>query len=106
MMEAYTGLDAIGFFLSGGASNCNPSDSLGGEISSKLIRGMGITYSKAIQGLVIEDATPENGEGEASIALDEDNNATYTPPDGQAGSAVSIAEGERKVLFGADTGFV
>ena len=102
-MEAYTGLDAIGFFLSGGASNCNPSDSLGGEISSKLIKGMMPVYSVSIQGLKIEDATPENGEGEASIAIDEDGNATYTPPDGLAGSAVSIAAGERKILLGSNT---
>ncbi len=102
-MKAYTELDAIGLFLSGGASNQNPSDSLGGMISSKLIKGMNAVFSKTVQGLIIEDATPENGEGVASIVCDENNNATYTPPDGQTGAPVSIAEGERKVLLGADS---
>jgi hypothetical protein len=100
-VEAYTGIDSVGLFLSGGSSNYDPDDSLGGAISSKLIKGMEPIYGTPVQGLIIEDATPENLEGAASIAII-GTQATYTPPDGQAGSAVSIAAGERKVLTGAD----
>ena len=100
-MDAYTGLDSVGLYLSGGASNGDPAASLGGAISSRLIRGMYPIYSTPVQGLIIEDATPENEEGEASIAI-ASGEATYTPPDGSAGSAVAIAEGERKVLTGSD----
>ncbi len=101
MSEAYTGLDLLGMFLSGGASNLLPSASLGGLISSKLIRGMSPIYTVPVQGLIVEDATPENGEGTASISIS-GNNATYTPPGGSAGSAVAIAAGQRKLLTGVD----
>jgi len=100
-MEAYTGLDSVGLYLSGGASNYDPADSLGGIISSKLIMGMFPIFTTPIQGLVIEDATPENEEGDASISVVA-SIATYTPPDGLSGSGVTIAAGERKVLLGAD----
>jgi len=103
MAEAFTGIDSLGLFLSGGSSNYNPSDSLGGMISSKEVKGMSYIYSQSIQGLVIEDAVYENGEGEASIIIDPDDKAVYTPPDGQAGTGVAIAEGERKILTGDDT---
>ena len=103
MADAFTGIDSLGLFLSGGASNYNPSDSLGGSISSKEIKGMSPVWITSIQGLVIEDAVYENGEGSATIIIDGSGNAIYTPPDGVAGSAVAIAEGERKVLTGDDT---
>jgi len=100
-MDAYTGLDSVGLYLSGGASNYDPDASLGGQISSHLVQGMIPVISAQIPALVIEDATPENGEGPASISII-GSSATYTPPDGVAGSGVAIAAGERKVLLGAD----
>lgn len=100
-MEAYTGVDSMELFLSGGASNRSPADSLGGEISSHRVRGMVPFFTQPVQGIVIEDATPENGEGQASIAVSGDQ-ATYTPPDGSPGSAVTITAGQRKLLTGAD----
>ena len=101
-MEAYTGQDALGVFLSGGSSNPFPSDSLGGLISTKLVRGMSPLFSSPIQGLIIEDAAAANGAGEASVAVEE-GVAIYTPPDGLAGDGIAVAEGERKNLTGADT---
>jgi len=100
-MDAFTGLDSVGLYLSGGATNYSPADSLGGAQSAKLIRGMLPVYSSPVQGLIIEDATPENEEGSASIAI-VSGVATYTPPDGLAGTGVAIAAGERKVLTGND----
>jgi len=101
-MAAFTGLDSVGLYLSGGATNYSPANSLGGAQSAKLIRGMLPVFNTPVQGLIIEDATPENLEGDASIAI-ASGQATYTPPDGLAGSAVAIAAGERAVLTGADT---
>ncbi len=101
-MEAYTGADGLGLFLSGGASNLNPSACLGGAISSKAVKGMAPAYTSPVQGLVIENASPDNGEGSGSILIDTAGDATYTPPGGSAGSAVAIAAGERKILTGAD----
>ena len=101
-MDPYTGVDSVGVFLSGGASNYSSEDSLGGEISSKSVMGMLPIYTTPVQGLIIEEVTSDNGEGEASIAITGDD-AVYTPPDGAAGSAVEILEGERVVLLGSDT---
>ena len=100
-MDAFTGPDAVGIYPSGGADNADASASLGGVMSSKLAKGLSPLYTRPVQGLVVEDASPENGEGAATVAI-LNGNATYTPPDGQAGPAVAVAEGERKLLFGWD----
>lgn len=98
-MEAYTGVDCVAFYLSGGATNRSPAASLGGAISVRAVRGMTAYYTSPVQGLVVEDATPENGEGVGQIAI-VGGTALYTPPNGTVGSAVAIAPGERKVLTG------
>lgn len=100
-MEAYTGHDRIALYLSGGATNQSPSLSLGGLISSRLVKGMAPQYTTPVQGLIIEDATPENGPGLASVAITS-GVAVYTPPDGIAGVGVAIGAGERKILTGLD----
>jgi len=104
MAEADTGLDALEILLSGGntsdpASNTDPAESLGGLVTDTLVRGMRIFYDVPVQGLIIEDATPENGEGQATLTIN-GNNVTYTPPNGGAGAAVAIAAGERKLVQG------
>ena len=101
-MDAYTEFDSLGMFLSGGSNNINPSDSLGGKISVKEVRGLSPIWNVPVQALAIENATVENEEGEASITVFNDT-AQYTPPDGLAGTAVSIAEGERKIVQGSDS---
>lgn len=102
-MDINTGADGLALYLSGGASNVNPSAALGGVISSQLIKGMSAVYTSPVQGLMIEDASPDNGAGTASISIDSDGDATYTPPGGSAGPAVTVAAGARKILTGADT---
>jgi len=101
-MDAYSGPDGLAIFLSGGASNLDPSASLGGAISSQLVKGMHPIYTTPVEALIIEDATPENGEGTGTITIDSDGNATYTPPGGSAGTAVAVSAGSRKVLAGSD----
>jgi hypothetical protein len=98
-MDAYTRLDALGIFLSGGATNISPAASLGGTKSSKAVRGMTPQYTEPVQGLIVEDATPENGEGIGQIAIVGDT-AQYTPPGDTAGPIVTITGGQRKVLVG------
>lgn len=100
-MTLYTGSEVVGLFLSGGSTNHRPSDSLGGAESSQRVLGMYPQIITPIQGLVIEDATPECEDGAASIVVS-GSDATFTPSDGMAGSAVSVAEGERKFLTGSD----
>jgi len=102
-MDAYTKADGLGIFLSGGASNLVASDSLGGAISSRPVRGMSVIHANPVQGLMIENASPDNGEGSASIFVDDDGDAAYTPPGGSQGTAVAIGAGTRKILTGVDT---
>ena len=101
MATAYTKADGMGIYLSGGASNLDPSDSLGGVLSSRLVHGMGIIYTTPVQALKIEDVSPDNAEGTGSIAIS-GNNAIYTPPGGSAGATVAITAGNRAILPGND----
>lgn len=101
-MTAYTGSEVVGLFLSGGSDNANPSDSLGGAESSQKVLGLYPQILTAISGLVVEDATPECGEGVGSISVSGDD-VTYTPPSGVAGDAVSVAAGETKFVTGQDS---
>ena len=99
-MTTYTGPEIVALFLSGGASNPHPSDSLGGMISSVGVLGMYAQVISPVAGLLLGEATPANLEGEASIAIS-GGNLTYTPPDGSAGAATPVAEGETKFLTGS-----
>ena len=101
MTEAYTGHDRIGLYLSGGANNQSPSLALGGAISSRLVWGMAPQYINAVAGAIVEDATPENGSGTATVLISGDQ-VTYTPPGGVPGASETILGGERKILSGAD----
>lgn len=100
-MTIYTGQEIVGVFLSGGADNFKPSDCLGGGISAHRLLGLYPIMGNAIPGLVIEDVNPECGEGAASIFIS-GGEATFTPPDGLAGTAIPVAEGESKFLRGQD----
>lgn len=101
-MNAYEQADALGLYLSGGLTNADPAQSLGGAMSAFEWRGMGAVISSTIPAIIIEAISPENGEGAATIAIT-GASLVYTPPDGLAGGAVSIAEGARAVLTGTDT---
>lgn len=100
-MEPYTRHDRIGLHLSGGASNASPAASLGGLVSSKLVRGMYPQFLTAVQGLVIEDATPECGEGIAKLGIVGDT-VFFTPPNGTQGIGVDVTEDQTKIIAAGD----
>lgn len=104
MAEAGRGVDALGIYLSGGASNADPAASLGGAVSATRVRALGAIHATPIPGLVLDEVFAANGEGAGSLAVDASGNLTWTPPGGSAGAAVSIAAGETKVLAGAGDG--
>ena len=101
-MDANTKADGLGIYLSGGASNYDHSASLGGVISSKRVLGMSVIYTTPIEGVKIEDASPDNTAGTGSLTIDDDGDIAYTPPGGSAGTAVTIAAGSRKLVPGSD----
>lgn len=103
MSEANRLIDGLGLFLTGGASNTNPDDSLGGVRSSARVRGLGAIVSKAIPALRIENVFPACGEGDAEIQINSDGDLVFYPPgDAVGGDPVTIAAGETKILAGAD----
>lgn len=101
MADPYTSVDQLEILLSGGASNYSPSLSLGGACSAKIVKGMNVQYINPIEGLIIEDATPENTAGIGTISVTS-GSCIYTPPGDNAGVAVALAAGETKLLTGSN----
>ena len=96
------GVDSLGLFLSGGASNLDPDASLGGLLSSVRMRGMGALFTNYIPGIRIDNVTPACGEGTATLAVDTNGDLVFTPPGGTAGTPVTVADGASAIISGAD----
>jgi len=111
MATVDTGVDALQAFLTGGASNDDPTASLGGAIST-LTRarqlGMGwlvASGSSPIPGVRIDYVFGACGGGEATLeASAADETLTFTAPGDTAGTAVEIAEGESKIIPSGTSG--
>ncbi len=99
---ALLGSDALALFLTGGAANTEPDDSLGGAISSDQVRGLGAIHSNPIPGIRVDNVMPACGEGTATLAVDSNGDLVFTPPGGAPGTPVSIASGQSRVVSGAD----
>jgi hypothetical protein len=102
VVDGLQGVDGLGLYLTGGSSNTDPDLSLGGVISSKEVRGLGPIISNPIPAMRIDQVMAANGEGIGLLSADASGDLTYTPPGGSAGSSVSIAAGETKIVSGAD----
>lgn len=96
------GVDALGVYLTGGSSNTDPAASLGGAISSRRVFGQGFIPSPPIPGVRIDHLFAANGEGEGELAINASGALTWTPPDDEAGTAVTIAAGESAIVAGSD----
>jgi hypothetical protein len=97
-------VDALGLFLTGGASNTDPDASLGGVKSSTRARGLGCIVTSPIPGIRIDNVYPACEEGDGLLSVGSDSaSLLFTPPDGLEGSAVPILEGETKVITGTDS---
>jgi hypothetical protein len=106
-MEALTGVDSLGMYLTGAASDGeaqpDPTLSLGGYRSYNEARGIGALVTQSMSSLYVDNVTPANGEGVAYLHVVGTDLLRYTPPDGNAGDSVSILAGESKLLTGADS---
>ncbi len=100
----FNGAESLGIYLTGGGDNTNPDLSIGGARSSAECGGMVAIMSTPVEGLIIESATPRNGEGEATISI-VDNAATYTPKNCPIGAAVLMNAGDRKILTGGNANY-
>lgn len=92
------------FVLSGGATNTNPSASLGGAISTDangVIKSQSITAS-TITGVTYDDAAGNTiGNGTVTYTLT-GQTLQWTPPGGTIGPAIAVGTNGVYALYGAD----
>ncbi len=100
MSAVSRGVDALGIFLTGGASNKNPDLSLGGVLSSTRVRGLGHLTKTPVPAIRIDNVYPACGEGEATLLINPDDDVVFTPPGGVAGTPVTIAVGAGAIVAG------
>lgn len=96
-------VDALGLFLTGGATNTNPDLSLGGLPSSRRVRGLGsIVDYPIVAALRIDNVYPANGEGVGTLSITATGELTWTPPGASAGTPVAVPAGESRIVAGTD----
>lgn len=87
--------------LSGGASNSDPDASLGGIMSSTVIRSKSGSGISNITGVVIDDA-PGSADGAGTLAYTASTHSfTWTPNGGTAGAATAVTEDCRIAVPGS-----
>lgn len=103
MPEIMEGIDALGFYYTGGATNSDPDASLGGARSSHRSRGMGfLIQGLPIPAVVIDDIFPACGEGFAYLRVGTDGESIlFAAPDGIEGETIALLEGDSKVVEGS-----
>lgn len=105
MPNEKTRADSVRAYLTGAASNggaqTDPALSLGNYRSSTLLTFLENVITSAIANVTVNHVSGANGEGVGTITAVSVNSLTWTPPGGTAGAAVTIANGETKILEGA-----
>lgn len=97
------GVDALQLLLTGGVSNTDPNQSLGGIASSTKVWGLGaIVNFPLIPALRIDQVYPACGVGTATLALDMNGNLVFTPPGGSPGTPVAPIPGGNVIVSGSN----
>ena len=106
MANARTGIDALGIYLTNsqaqGAAQPNADLSLGGYRASTELMRMGYRVSKPVGPLRVDFLSGAQGTGQGKLGA---NGSTvyWQPPGGANGNAITIANGETKLVIGDDT---
>ncbi len=107
MAEINTRGDSLRFYLTGagsdGGSQASAAASLGNYRSSTRVGSLGIAVANAISNITINHASGPNGEGSGELEAVGADDLAWTPPGGTQGDAVTISNGETKILEGGDT---
>ena len=106
MPDEKTHADALRAYLTGagsdGGAQADPDASLGNYRSSSEAELLGHTVTSPISNVTILFVAGANGEGAGSLAATDDDDLAWTPPGGSQGAAVTILNGETKILEGSD----
>ncbi len=98
-----TGPDSIRLHYSGAASHNGAQTSaaacLGNYRSSTRVPGLGASVASPISNVTISYVAPYNGTGTGTLTAASTSTLTWAAPSESAGAAVSIANGETKVLY-------
>lgn len=104
MPDEKTHADSIRLYLTGAASaggaQTDPNASLGNYRSSSEITHLAHSVSNPISNITIDFIAGANSTGTGTITATGDDTLTWTPPGGTAGAAVTILNGETKILEG------
>jgi len=102
MADEHTGADSVRWYGSGaasdGAAQTNPNLNLGKYRSATEVTSLGIATSGGPSNVTVGFASGANGTGAGSISAESVDSLAWTPPGGTKGTAVTIANGETKVL--------
>lgn len=105
MADPGTGPDTITKFLTGAASDggaqADPDAALGNYRSSTKVEEIAVSeVVSPIANVTIDSAAGYNGPGDGTLTASGVDELTWTPPGGTPGAAVTILNGETKVLEG------
>lgn len=105
MPDQKTHADSVRLYLTGAASQggaqADPNAALGGFRSSSEITHLAYSISNPIANITINFLAGANGTGSGTITATGNDTLTWTPPGGTAGPAVTILNGETKILEAA-----
>lgn len=104
MPNAMTRADSIRAYNTGagsdGAAQTNADASLGNYRSATEISVLAVVRNSAIANITLDYVAGANGTGTGTLTASGANDLRWTPPGGTQGAAVTIANGETKVLEG------
>lgn len=109
MPDEKTHADSLRLYLTGassdGGAQTDPDASLGNYRSSTLCTFLAQSITNPITNVTVDFVAGGNGTGAGSLTAVTVDSLAWTPPGGSQGAAVSIANGETKILEGSgDTG--
>src|SRR5207253_209091 len=96
--------DSIGVYRSGvaadGDAQSDPNASFGNHRAGTEVVELGVTRTSAISNVTINFVAGANGTGNGTLTASGDDELKWTPPGGTQGAAVTILNGETKILEG------
>jgi hypothetical protein len=108
MPDQNTRADSLGVYGTGagadGGTQADPNLSLGGYRSSREVAVLGATLTSPIANVTLNYVSGANGTGSGTLGATGTDTLAWTPPGGTQGPAVTVLNGETKILEGGGAG--